>query len=117
MHRTSEFRRRTSALVAATAIAAGAALSLGAPGAAQASAKLIVCGPAGKQYVCNTYCRETLANGNNVDYPEGTTVTFTTPDGRSQKVTCRNGEWVPAAAGTPPARNLFVAPGVAVLTP
>lgn len=82
--------RRTTLIAAATAVTA-VATSLGGASPANA-ARVIKCGASGS---CVTVCRETLPNGNTVDYSEGTVITVNYQDGTSQKYKCTDGNWVP----------------------
>jgi hypothetical protein len=82
--------RRSTLIALATAVTA-VAISLGAASPANA-ARVIKCDAYGS---CVTVCRETLPNGNTVDYSEGTVVTFNYNDGTSKKYKCTNGNWVP----------------------
>lgn len=82
--------RRTSVFATVVAIAA-VALTLGAASSAKAE-RVIKCSGTGQ---CVTVCRQQLANGNTVDYSEGTTITVNYPDGTSRSYTCKDGNWVP----------------------
>jgi hypothetical protein len=113
MHRTSALLGRASVLVAVAATGF-VALALGVAAPAHAEA-VTNCGN-GPHVVCQTVCREKLAGGVVVEHPEGAQVTVTYPDGHKETFTCRNGNWVAAAGGAPPARNVLFGGAVAVLT-
>jgi hypothetical protein len=87
----SSFTRTNIARSALGVAAAGAVAvaSLGVVGTAQA--RSVRCDAAGH---CTTYCTQTLANGNVIEYTEGTNITVTSPDGHEYKYTCKNGNWV-----------------------
>jgi hypothetical protein len=99
--------------VAVLAALLGAAVTLGAASPAKAYPyKICTVTNAGPQG-CKVYCRQQLADGNTADYPEGTQVTITTPDGKSRTFTCTNGSWVGLTTGGTGSvlRDLVVAPG------
>jgi hypothetical protein len=80
-------RRTTFVAPAVTAVV----ISLGIASPASAE-RVIKCNAYGS---CVTVCRQTLPNGNTVDYSEGTVITVNYSDGTSRKYKCTNGDWVP----------------------
>jgi hypothetical protein len=82
--------RRSGLLAIAAAIAIAIAISMAGADKANAYPKKVC--TAGK---CKTVCRQKLADGWTVDYDEGTTITVSSPDGKTKNsFTCRNGNWV-----------------------
>jgi hypothetical protein len=106
--------RRSRIVAAVLATASALAIGGGALATSPASAFPVrICSPEG----CKSVCRHVEANGNVVDYDEGTKITVTNPDGNRQTYTCKNGEWVATARKVRPLTDAVVSTNLTVAPP
>lgn len=95
------FKLFSRATLAAAAMATVLSASLLTPLAAHAEPVRIQCKWDGNDYSCTRMCTQKLPDGSTVYYPDGTTITISTADGKETTFKCNNGNWTQTARVVP----------------